>query len=278
MKTIRASSLPTFAACELMWFARNFCDELKESGFILNRMRNHVGAAVGTASHAGVEHMQRERFKTGSLPDLNLLHDLAMNSYEESIVHGVIFDSLTKNKDVASYQIKSTIAIYRELVAPNLKPLVVDGEPMIEVRKNAKINENFELSGQVDLVDTDFKIRDNKFGKSDSNYSAQFGSYAIIHLVNGLKPNKTIIEDRIARPAYGNVAEYTPVKYDTQTCINYAGVILKRITSQSESFIETGNMKVFLANPGINLCSRNFCPAYGTPLCEVTKNRKRKES
>lgn len=272
---IRASSLPTIANCELMWLSRSFSKELKDAGFKLNRIGQGVGASVGTGAHAGSEHMLRYKNQYGELPELKDCVDYAVEEYEQTVKNGVVYDDLTKNKSVAIYQIKSSLAVYREYVAKKIDPMEIDGELQIEIRRSAELKEGIELSGQYDVLDSNGKIRDNKFGKADSNFSAQFGAYGILVLRDGIKPNKIIVEDKIARPPKDKPAQYTPVYYDLKTCISYAKNIIERAIPRVVEFKKTGNTGLFLPNPGTNLCSKNFCPAFGTDVCSITKNRKK---
>lgn len=259
---IRCSSLPHYSDCPRKSAAKLFKDELEDAGFKMTKLPTSVGAAVGTATHVGVE-IALTLKQSGQTSFDAELKEMIDRSLCESIEHGILWDKTTPSKDVALKQAlrqaKSVINAY-----PELSGIAIEEE------YRADLGDDFVLSGHIDIRKGD-TILDIKTGASRRANQAQYGGYSLLCRSNSVEIKKLgeIYVPRLAlsRPQ----PEPMFVEYDVAAAENLAWDIIKTIKTDMMNFRVKKSERVWLANPNSMMCSANYCPAYKTKFCNCQK-------
>lgn len=266
MITIRASSLSGYADCPRRSAARIFRVEAENAGYIINATKNTIGAAVGTAMHAGTAYSMFEKKKTGTIGNATEAEQIALESLDNGTKDDVQWDDTADNLNSAQKQALSLLRAAREFVVPHITPVEV------EVRLEARVSEEITLSGQVD-INIEQGLVDWKSGKLRGQYSTQFGAYSLLARSHG-KDNTKATEVFIQRVKEGKQQPIpTYHDYDVSRAENSAISVLKHIERDLVHFRETGDAREFLANPSSMLCSAKYCPAHGTRFCNEHKQQ-----
>jgi hypothetical protein len=114
---IRASMLPSYFDCARRAASKQYANEIKSAGYELRNLNPSVGAALGTAVHAGTEHMHRVKMATGDIGELRDAVQKAIESFDAGTLDGAEWDDTTTNPAAAHFQIRRMLAAYQELAA-----------------------------------------------------------------------------------------------------------------------------------------------------------------
>lgn len=269
---IRASMLPSYPDCPRRAVAKQYRRKFEKLGYQFRELPPSVGAAVGTAVHAGAEQLLRAKWEGRQITVEQALEP-AIAGFSEETGKGAIWDDTTPNANVAAEQIKRMIACYQYgPLAPEM-PLTINDQPAVELELKANAGDGWELTGHIDLVTDAAWVRDTKTGALSRPYHAQLGAYSLLVRSNKILPavNGAAI-DFIKR--VGKTKPQPPCEgqeYPVAPCERNAMGLIERIKVDVKHFDVTGNVNVFMANQMSMMCSDKYCPAFGTAFCELTK-------
>jgi len=270
MIRIRASMLPFYNDCPRKSLAQSYKKTIRLRGFKTDSPPKSIGAAVGQGVHSATEQMHLAKKNTGEPGKLNDAQEIGIQAFRQEINEGAFFDDVTPNKNHAEKQIQAMSRYYFHVKIPEIE--VEDTELMLK----AKINEEFLLTGKVDLIEKRPILHDTKTGKMERvNYMAQVGAYSLMMRSAG-RPIEKILIDYLPRKSLGKkgyLGGYS-YEYDKENSEVAAMNVIKIIIRDYEAFLREGDPSVVPANPNSMLCSSKFCPAYGTDFCEYTKGKK----
>lgn len=235
--------------------------ELVEDGYQLHALKTSVGAAVGTATHAGIETalMLRQEGKNYE----NELEEVATLSIESSIENGVLWDLTTPTKEVA---IKQAIRQAKSVVNafPDLTGVYIEEE------YKADLGDNFVLSGHIDIRVGDM-ILDIKTGATRRANQAQYGGYSLLCRSHG-KTIKKLGEIYVPRIGITKPQpEPLSVEYNVNDAERLAWDIIQQTKRDVIAYRESKSERIWLANPNSMMCTPDYCPAYKTNFCNCQK-------
>jgi hypothetical protein len=229
---------------------------LEAAGYRIRQLPAGIGAASGTATHAGAAYTMTEKMTTGLLGNANEADQRTLQSLADEIEGGVMWDSTTGDLNTAQQQSLRQMRSFRTHVAPIVQPLAV------ETRLEAEFSPGFVLSGQPDYTVGD-GIEDIKTGKTASYHGSQFGCYSALQRTTGQPVTK--VRERFIRRMTLRKEQEPPVthEYDPGACERLAWATLKDMERAYMAFTQTGDIGVFIPNPRSNLCSSKYCGAHG---------------
>lgn len=269
---IRASSLATHATCERMWAGKlaqdtrsGFAAVFSAHGFTVPTKRPHnIGSAIGSSLDEGFRNMWQGKLD-GYVVDPE---QVAVSAFRKLDDGTILFDQKvgTKDSDTAIKQIKRMVAEYKpkaETMTPQRMQFRMVGRP--------DPLKPYIISGTPDqyLINRDYV--DLKAGKNLGQYKTQLGTYSLLGRSNGMDSNRLFIHwiprSTINKPQKKLVEQ----EYDKRVAETAAHYEIEAALEQLEKFRETGNPWVFPTKPDQNLCTKKWCPVYGTPFCEMGK-------
>lgn len=274
MKTvIRTSMLPSYADCPRRAAAKQYRKEIIDAGYDLQDTQPSVGAAVGTAVHSAIADMlmaKKEGLQSNLTSDI---YDRAMNGFRDEIETGAVWDNTTPNHDAAEKQIMRLTKTYQTYMLPQVDPLLIEQE------LRADAGDDFEITGHVDLVTTDGLVRDHKTGALQRPYQAQLGGYSLLvrSQNTGFVPHiRGIAKDFLQRVSLKKAQpEPQTTFYDVEiseyaawSCIDH----IKRDVTEFRRRVNDGDKPpedAFLPNNMSLMCSKKYCPAWGTNFCKL---------
>jgi len=264
--SIRASALVGYSDCPRRGIARLYQDIIEARGYRFNKVKPSIGALVGTSVHSYIERYYKSRLE--GVEFLSPI-DQIMSELETQLADGVEWDDTTSNKDTAKLQIERMAREYVGAVGQYLEPLAT------EVELEAQIQPGWVLTGHIDLVCKGahgVAIRDTKTGKTSRLYHAQLGGYSLLYRsAHPVLNVDSIWVDFICRlPKKRAQTEAVISQYSVEHCERMAFSVIKRIISDFENFIKTGDHESFLCNPMSLMCNSNYCIAYNTNFCPIT--------
>lgn len=275
---IRASSLPTAMDCPRMWAAKmaldprsNFMPIMQKHGFMLSKKKGkNVGAQIGQACHDAFGTYFQAKIDGYNVDPI----PLALASYRKKIEEGSVeYDGaksgVTKDPETALIQVERMVQEYLP-TAQTLKPKRVEFKLVLRVDPLKP----YLASGTPDDYEENFDINDMKFGRNLSPYEAQLGLYRLMARSMGMPTGKLFLHHTprctIKKPQ--KPTEIIP--YDVSVAENAAHYTLEESVTRIDKFIETGNPYAFPPNPNSNLCSKKWCPAWGTSFCDMGRPEK----
>jgi hypothetical protein len=264
---IRPSSTNTWFDCEARTAARSYPALMISKGYELRRLPKHVGAVVGTGTHAGAEFMQRKRLNDAELGKTSEAVDYAVAKMEEEIAeHDVCWDDATPRFNEAQIQVQRMVHVYRRDVAEQIRVVA------IEERLEAMVSANLMVSGKADVITIlPGMLRDTKTGKRRSYCLPQLGSYSSLARAHGHQVEKVGV-DYVPRVS---VKKEQPPVESLESPRELAESVAKRTITRMDAtmreFQQTGDLRVFSRNPSSSLCSERFCPWYQTSACPESK-------
>lgn len=233
---------------------------LTDAGFTLRNTLQHIGASVGTATHAALGHTFEEKIKTGELGNATEDEQCGLDSLADTMGNGVQFDATTPERNTAEKQVLKMYRVFRLKVAPSLTPTAVERAMQLTTQNGNTV------SGHIDL--TADGIIDYKTGTVRRQNMAQMGCYSILSRANG-EPGGTITEHYIQRvPVADMQPDPEAHPFDRVLSEHVAAQTILRIEAQMDAFMATGDPQSFPANPSSYLCSPRFCPAWGSSFCK----------
>lgn len=259
--TIRCSSLPHYSDCPRKAAAKMLMPELVKDGYSIRVLPNSVGAAVGTATHNGIETALLLR-QEGREFEQELAETVEI-SICSSIENGIIWDETTPTKDVA---IKQAIRMAKSVINffPELKGVEIEEE------YKADLGSDFVLSGHIDIR-LGGKIIDVKTGARRRANQSQYGGYSLLCKSNGIKINKIgeIYVRRLGITKPQPDPDYVP--YDVADAERLAWDTIQQIKRGIEQYRKEHSPNVWLANPNSMMCTPDYCPAYNSNFCNCHK-------
>lgn len=272
---IRASSLPSYTDCPRRWAARTLSHEVVSAGYSIDLAQPaSVGASVGTATHSGAAHIMGLKMQTGELGSQTEAEQLALEQFGESVHGGVLWDEATPNLNDAQKQVVRMVRVFRNTIAVKAEPVAV------ERRLEANVGDDFILSGQSDLQTIEpGRIRDLKTGRFPRSHYAQLGAYSLLaRTAHPEQVTKEVCVDFIQRVPVSKPQPETATEfYDQVVAEQAAASTISRIKSDVVEFrrrLTDGDAPpehAFLANPASMLCSKKWCPAFGSDFCREHK-------
>lgn len=254
--------LPAYFDCARRAAAKQFRKEIEAAGFGLRETLPSVGATLGTSAHAAAEYLFRHKAETYSDGSEALALEVAVQRFGEDTGEGVEWDDTTPNLNAATFQLRrvvAAIADFSRRVVPKA----------VELSLRADAGDGFELTGHVDLLTVDGVVRDLKTGALHRPYQSQLGAYSLLARSSG-EQVKAVAIDWIARTP--KTKPQPPVQtesYPLDACEQAAFATIQRIKADVNKFRSTGDPWAFPANPMTMMCSARFCPAHGTPFCNM---------
>ena len=237
-----------------------FASEIKEAGYTLREIVSHVGASVGTGTHAAVASCMSAKMTTGELGNQTEDEQRGIASLEEQVGYGVVWDPTTPNLSTGQKQVVRMYRSYRAGVAPAVQPTA------IERRLEFRTRRGNVLSGQVDLVERG--LRDVKTGVLQRYNLAQYGAYSLLERA-AQGEVAFLVEDYIKRV---DIDKEQPapveVQYPVALAERVAANVIADVEEKYARFIASGDNLVFRANAGSVLCGDRFCPAFSSTWCE----------
>lgn len=267
---IRASMLPSYPDCPRRAVAKQFRKKFEKLGYQFNELPPSVGAAAGTAVHTGAEKLLRA-FHAGKTITLDDAIEPAIAGFQEETGKGAIWDDTTPNANVATEQIKRMVAAYSQRL---LMPATISGEPAVELSLEADAGNGWKLTGHIDLVTESGWVRDTKTGSLMRPYHAQLGAYSLLVRSNKVLPQvHGAAIDFIKR--VGKTKSQPPLvvqEYVVAACERNAMGLIQRVKADMASFDASQDVNSFMCNQMSMMCSNQYCPAFGTDFCELTKS------
>ena len=256
---IRASSLPGFQDCARRAAGRVFRPLLSDAGFTLRDTMQHIGASVGTATHAALAHTFGEKIRTGELGNATEDEQVGLESLADTMANGVQFDATTPERNTAEKQVLRMYRIFRLTVAPAMNPMAVESAMQLTTQNGNLVSGHIDLSADG--------IHDYKTGTVRRQNMAQMGCYSILSRANGDAPG-AITEHYIQRVPVSEM-QPDPVAYafDRELSERVAAQTILRVEQMAATFQIDGDPQAFPANPMSVLCSQKFCGAWGTEYC-----------
>lgn len=275
-RVIRPSSLPMFADCARRSAARSFPALIAWAGYTLRQTDMSVGAAVGSGVHAAAAFSLGRKMETGGADigsDKDAL-EAAVTEFDTRISEeGVAWDATTADRGTAHKQLRRMSYVYREVVAPQVMPILV------EERLQADVGDGWVVSGQLDsLTQAPGLLVDLKTGTMQRSNIAQYGTYKMVFSAHGFEIN-AIAEDFVQRVDMRKEQPYpTRTEIPVDVAMAEAWGTIQRVKAMVQSFVDlvsepTGQPPetAFPANPASVLCSAKYCPAWNTKFCRVHK-------
>lgn len=228
----------------------------------------HVGAAVGSATHRGAEHIMTEFQRTGELGGEERVRagrEAALDRLSEDLGAGeMTYDSTTTGPNGATEAVGKLIPAYHASIDPAVPPFLV------EAGLSMTIADTIVVTGHVDLWFIDETLEDLKTGRRYPAASSQYGCYSLLARANGHNVKPTFRQRYLPRVAAGK-PQPAPVITDLpQGALERQALATAKAVKRSvEEFQRTGDPDSFLANPQTWLCSNRFCPAFGSKWCDA---------
>lgn len=277
--TIRASSLPAYAGCQLRAAAHASPRLFADHGHELAPPRGNVGALVGSGLHGAGEVGLKELMASGTVAPLSTLEDAAVETFrarhreEQEQTTETVMDTETPDMDTAERQLARMAAAYREGVLRHARPV------MVESRISAAFNDEVTLSGQLDLLHVDLddggelELVDLKTGRRKQPtpvHAPQVGAYSLLTRSRNVAPKlgKIAFIGRAALTKPQPAAEINELAIGQAERMAYT--ILGDWAPKAVAFADDGDPARFIANPSNLLCNSRFCRLHGKPACPAT--------
>lgn len=273
LKKFRASSFPTYndcarlASCSVKVEVDGQEFSLPEyMGFELAPDKRGRKAAIGTALHKGAE---------------TILKGLQAGSESPLVVEAIqaMHDKLDEEwvlcEDDDSIKSVESAKDYLDNMFETMAPVLLNIKPVhVEIELSRRLDHDAISTGHPDVIediDGVLALRDWKTTNAPvaKPYPAQFGEY-------GLQAEDAGIDIEIGiqstfRRLKKKESEHIETPYKMAVVKNFAQATSERFLANTNRFLATGDPNSFNANPNSNLCSPQFCRAWGTPYCPVGK-------
>lgn len=270
--TVRASSLPRFADCELGWAARHF-DPVKEACLTAAATNGgtpvrSIGAIVGSANHFGALEMLKDTHLTGR-PNFQTGLQNAIAHFKGEMVDlkTVHIDDLTKSVDAGVKQITKMMEAFYNTYAIHSNP-----SQFLEHEVFVKINSWLQVGGRIDNLQANWTLQDYKFGRDMAAYFAQLGAY-LAGIAETFESARGVTSEIIWTPRVGidtvqPAARIIPI--DPQACLDAFWNLIFSIRDRIHKWNSDREPKywIFGRNGDSKYCKKQYCPAWGTAVCD----------
>ena len=271
----RGSSLPTAEHCMRLWAARHRgAIGISAEEWGIRPRRQHVGAAVGSSTHRGAEHMMTEFQRTGEVGGerrVKTAREAALNRLSDDMRAGELtYDPVTTGPNGAVEAVSKMVAAYHASIDPTRQPL------LIEAGLSMTLAGTIVVTGHVDLWFVDGHGEDLKTGRNRPRASSQYGAYSLLARAHGHKVKPTFRQRYLPRVPSGKPQPAPVISEFPQGAIEHQAVATaKAIRRSVEEFRATGDPDSFLANPNTWLCKDTLCPAWGSKWCHAWRMKEK---
>lgn len=268
--TVRCSSLSDYQDCPRRFAGRHLKDMIAAAGYEVRTMGPaHVGAAIGTGVHAAAERTVSHMLAGEGLGTDAEAEEAAVEAFRDrAAIEGCAWDDITSSVDTAHKQLRRMSRTWRRHIAPAIQPIAV------ESRLEAVMPGGLVLSGQPDIIDGR-TIRDLKTASRGTWPLVQMGGYAMLGQAHGFTIER-LVQDRVPRtPLAKEQPPPETLPLDVATARMDAHEALQGIMRDTAEFQRRAADPrglpppgAFRPNPGSQLCSARWCPAFATPWCK----------
>ena len=269
---VRCSALTGYPDCPRRGAARLFRKLIELFGYSLRQISSSIGAPVGTGVHAGAGHTMQHKLDHGDNGPEQDAIESAIWALREAAAPGVRWDNETPEMNTAEKQVIRMTRVYREHVAPDVHPILVEDQFEAEVKPG------LVLTGRADLVAREPELVDDlKTGKMLGSHRPQIGGYSLLARSRfepiDIKKARIDFIQRVAlhKPQPPVRVEHIPVQPAETAALNIVMTIDADLRAfrdgDPERRLVPGDPWAFLANPNSKLCSDRWCEAWGTDFC-----------
>lgn len=237
---------------------------IRDAGYEIHSEKSNIAGIVGTGLHATAFLVMSEKIK-GFKVNLNDATDVGVASVKKGIIESdiIVWDNTTPNPNHAEQQVVQLSKSFFYDVAPKIEP------EDVEVYRKATIADDYELSGHCDIETVGDEILDWK--TSLRTYHAQYGAYSLLRRSNDKSKATKCGTLYLPRTALKKVYPGAQrLEYPVDACEREAHTRIKYIIRDIENFRRIQNPAAFPCNPMSMMCGEKYCPAFGTPWCEIS--------
>jgi len=267
---IRVSQLNRYNDCPRGNAVRFMRRQIEKDGHTLAETQPSVAAAMGTAVHAMVAELFKQKMQFGEC-DVDEAFDNRETGFIEEISKGCEWDATTNNVDVAKLQLKSLCRAFLPVVSV-VDPVAVEDEMEYLVSPLGGEAVPILLIGHRDVKDKHNEIHDHKTTSSKEipKCHAQLGGYALLSMYNGEEVSGVRVNaaPRLPKSRVHECAVRS-VRFDLAECLAAAWNTLREIQTQYMTYLEKGDEHVFPANQYSQSCTPKYCSAYNSTWCKV---------
>lgn len=265
---IRASSLPTYSDCARRGVARQFPQLLEQLGH--TEMRGNLpsaGGAVGNGLHIGAARLLEAKRDGTECSEADAVEQ-GIEAMDAEAAEGAEWDDHTPDANTGHKQIQRMIRAFIRGPLQRLDPL------HIELYMEADAGDGVILTGHVDLITTDHVIRDLKNGNVQRPFQAQLGAYSLLARSNpdmtGINYTAGLGVEYLYRARLNAPQpDAVPHDFDVPLCERAALASVRQIKRDVRALEASGDCWDVPANPNSMMCTRAYCPAWGTSFCDL---------
>jgi hypothetical protein len=279
---IRASSVSSWADCELRMAGHSMPWAFAEHGLEMAPQRGNIGALMGSGLHGGGEAGLGEKLLSGTLPPLSVVQDAAIEEFnrrrteERQATVEIVYSAEAPDTDTAEWQVRRLTRQFYQDVIEVAEPLMVEArlEATFRQGQGTAADPEILLSGQADLLHVDRLngarvLRD----RNAATHAGQLGSYSNLIRSYGQEVDAALIDTvRVVKPEKAQ-PPVDPQPLDVLAAERVATSALSEIADKAVKFIKTGDPFVYKANPSSFLCNVKFCRLYGQQACWATRGK-----
>lgn len=254
---IRASMLPGIDNCEMNAIVRQFPEMVELAGNSLRRPRPHIGGIAGSGFHAAAEHVLIHRMEDGAL---EAAREVILKEIDGAPDKQIEWDLATKRVDDALAWVDRAIKKWIP-VAETYVP------EQVEAYFEMPLGDGFKFTGHLDVRTVFGVIIDHKSGQHIPHPMPQIGGYAKLAEHAGLAVTGGEMHYVARVPLTRTQPEVFIERYHIPTAIRMADIAIDRIKEVVNKFMRTGDPLTFRMNPSALICSKKFCPVWGTSFC-----------
>lgn len=265
---LRPSFLPNYQDCARRAAAQQWRFEIQERGFEIRDLLPSVGAAVGSAAHKAIAQALEIKKESGVMVEYQDMVPIAAEEFNALTEGGVEFDSTSTNALHAKQQISGIIQEFAATALVNVQPVAVENK--LECQHPAG---GWSLDGTYDCKDINGAIYDWKTSIRNRIYQSQLGAYGILERAVGREVTALKV-GWIKRTAFTKPqADIKVYEYDLVDSINLAFSVANRAAKDYFNFMATGDPDSFMSSPDSMMCTKRYCPVFGTEFCNQWKNK-----
>jgi hypothetical protein len=270
---IRVSALPGYPDCPRRVATTLFGREIVAAGYTLRTLEPSIGAPIGTAVHAGAALIMKEKAISGVTLPAKTAIECAMETLREKLAEGAVMDRETPTSRDAEFQVQRMTHVYRDSVAPDIQPIIV--EELLE----AEVEPGLILTGHSDVIAREpGRVRDLKCGKKLPNCRAQLGGYSLLAKSQADPVDVQVAGIDFIQRTSAKKPQPMPVMTKDNVALSESAAmnVIRTIAADLRVFREgdasrhllPGDAWAFLANPSSMLCSPKYCRAAHTDWCQ----------
>lgn len=268
--TLRASALDSWNECPRRAYARMFREDLNDRGVPVDNFRPNYNTLVGSCVHTLAAHSAKGRKEQ--------VADWFASQRQGIEQEGTIIES-TDTVDGWNDAHEQATRILRKISKhPAIKQMREGSEDLLVENQMRHEFPSLTLTGRADLFNKDSgTLLDVKCSAKNKapRHDAQLGAYSLLlHYDKKWETKRSAIVwmpvVKLSKPQPDPVE----VEYSPAATMNHAVVTAgeaRRIIEQAHAKAEKHGREVqggdLPANPNSQMCSKKFCPAFGTSFC-----------